>query len=233
MKPLRAARRLLNRYRGEARVDGIRLPLDYDVLSANMERTLAKGRYEWGEARYGSRVVSPGDIVLELGAGIGFVSSYIRRHSPAGRIICVEAHPQLIPYIKNVHAINEIRDTTVLHGVVQIEPKDTSVPFYCRRDFWASSLDAHTGPFDSVVKVPSLNFTELLATHEPNVLIMDIEGGELDLLSVGALGTVRAIVLRYTRTSTVSRALRIYSSVCGAWDSPRTRMVPDALCIHS
>ncbi len=80
---------LFNRHRGEARVDGIRLPIDRTVLSPKMEYTLAKGRYEYGEARQAARVISPGDTVLELGSGIGFVSSYLRRHTAAGTIICV------------------------------------------------------------------------------------------------------------------------------------------------
>ncbi len=132
---------------------------------------------------------------MELGAGIGFVSSYIRRHTAAARIICVEANPTLIPYINNVHRINDVRDTIVLNGVAQTAPRDTSVPFYCRRDFWASSLTPSTGPYDSVVDVPSLNFIELLDAYQPSVLIMDIEGGELALLALAELRHVKAIVM--------------------------------------
>ena len=98
-----------------------------------MEWTLAKGRYEWGEARFGARVIAHGDTVLELGAGIGFVSSYIRQHSAAARIVCVEANPQLIPYIEEVHRINDIQNTVVINGVAQIGPKVASVPFLSPR----------------------------------------------------------------------------------------------------
>ena len=195
MKPARAARMLFNRHRGEARVDGIRLPIDRTVLSPKMEYTLAKGRYEYGEARQAARVISPGDTVLELGSGIGFVSSYLRRHTAAGKIICVEANPELIPFIRRVHAINEIEDTVVLNGVAQVPPCSAAVPFYSRRDFWASSLDADSEPYEKIVKVPGLNFIELLETYRPNVLVMDIEGGELSLLATPELKHVRSIVM--------------------------------------
>jgi FkbM family methyltransferase len=199
MKPKRAVRLFFNRWRGEARVDGIRFPLDPDVISPNMERTLAKGRYEWGEARLGARVVSAGDTVLELGAGIGFVSSYLRRNTAAGKIVCVEANPRLIPYIENIHGINGIHDTVVLNGVVQVAPHPASMPFYCRRDFWASSLDATTGAYESVVDVPCLDLGKLLDTYKPSILIMDIEGGELALLATDELRHVRAIVVEVHR----------------------------------
>jgi FkbM family methyltransferase len=194
MKLKRTAKLHLNRWRGQARIDGIRLPLSPAIISPSMEWTLAKGRYEWGEAR----VIQPGDAVLELGAGIGFVSSYIRRNTGAGRIVCVEANPDLVPYIEKVHRLNGIENTVVLNGVAQVEVRSANVPFYCRKDFWASSMEA-TSPYERCVEVPSLNFATLLATHKPNVLIMDIEGGELALFSADALPHVQAIVLEVHR----------------------------------
>jgi len=195
MKLKRYAQLHINRWRGEARVDGIRLPLAPNVISANMEWTLAKGRYEWGEARMGARVVQPGDTVLELGSGLGFVSSYLRRNTTAGKIVCVEANPDLVPYIETVHAINDIGDALVMNGVAQIPPHGAHMPFYCRRDFWASSLDVETGIYERTVDVPCLELGALLEAHRPGVLIMDIEGGELPLLKIERLPHVRAIVL--------------------------------------
>jgi len=195
MKLKRHAQLHINRWRGEARVDGIRLPLAPHVISANMEWTLAKGRYEWGEARMGSRMVRPGDTVLELGSGLGFVSSYLRRNTSAGKIVCVEANPGLVPYIEKVHTLNGISHTLVVNGVAQIAPHTTHMPFYCRTDFWASSLDAGTGAYERAVDVPCLDLAEMLEAHRPDVLIMDIEGGELALLEIDRLPYVRAIVL--------------------------------------
>lgn len=195
MKLKRYAQLHINRWRGEARIDGIRLPLAPNVISANMEWTLAKGRYEWGEARMGARMVRPGDTVLELGSGLGFVSSYLRRTTTAGKIVCVEANPDLVPYIEAVHAINGIGNALVMNGVAQIPPHAAHVPFYCRGDFWASSLDAETGAYERAFDVPCLELGELLEAHRPDVLIMDIEGGELPLLEIERLPHVRAIVL--------------------------------------
>ena len=70
---------------------------------------------------------------------------------------------------------------------------------FCRRDFWASSLTGNSAPYESVVQVPALDFDELLETYKPNVLIMDIEGGELALFAIAELKHIRAIVLEVHR----------------------------------
>ena len=91
--------------------------------------------------------------------------------------------------------INRIAEATVLNGIVQSAPGDSLIPFYCRRDFWESSLTAESGPYTHIVDVPSLRFADVLEEHKPNVLIMDIEGGELPLLlGLKQMSHVRAIV---------------------------------------
>ncbi len=180
--------------RGEANVKGVRLPFDRKILSTDMRRRLAKGKYEASEVKASASVLQQGDVVLELGAGLGFVSSYLRKNTGAGRIICVEANPHLIPYIQRVHQLNDVGGVQVLHGIAQPMHGGTDAAFYCRKDFWASSLEPEP-PFESIVSVPCIPFTDLLTHHRPDLLVMDIEGGELQLLAVEALQGVRSIVL--------------------------------------
>jgi len=195
MNPVRFAKRAINRIRGEAVVNGITLPIDRSILSPQMELTLAAGRYERRERRLASRVIRDGDVVLELGAGLGFISSYLRKSTGAGKIVAVEANPRLIPYIRRVHAMNASSNIELLNGIVVPDhtgPKTFS--FFCRRDFWASSLKA-TPPFEVELEVETHVLPDLLAAHRPDVLVMDIEGGELELLSAKDLGTIRAAVI--------------------------------------
>jgi len=195
MNPLRTIKRSVNWLRGEAHVSGIVLPIDRSVLSPHMELTLAAGRYERRERALSARIVRPGDVVLELGAGLGFLSSYLRKFTGAGKIVCVEANPNLIPYINRVHAVNAIDRIELLNGVVLPRPDGAaSIPFYCRRDFWASSLDP-SSPFESVVSVGALSFPDILDRYRPDVLVMDIEGGEVELLTTPSAGSIRAAVI--------------------------------------
>src|SRR2546425_537784 len=56
------------------------------ILSPQVERTVSRGRYEQDEFRLIEQVLSPGDVVLEVGAGLGLVSAYCAKRlgsSPA------------------------------------------------------------------------------------------------------------------------------------------------------
>ena len=195
MNPIRLAKRTINRIRGEAVVSGVTLPIDRSILSPQMELTLAAGRYERRERKLASRIIRDGDVVLELGAGLGFISSYLRKSTGAGKIVAVEANPRLIPYIQRVHTMNASSNIEVLNGIVVPDnagPETFS--FYCRRDFWASSLRG-ASPFEVELQVRAHILPDLLTMHRPDVLVMDIEGGELELLSAKDLGTIRAAVI--------------------------------------
>lgn len=195
IRPLLMLKRTLNRLRGGADVSGVWLPIDRGILSPRMELSLAAGRYEARERAMATRVIQPGDVVLELGSGLGFISSYVRQCTGAGKIICVEANPRLIPYINNVHALNCVANVEVLNRVVvATESSPQTFPFYCRSDFWASSLSP-LSPYNRVVDVPAVPFAEILRTHRPDVLIMDIEGGEIDLMKTPSLGSIRTVVV--------------------------------------
>lgn len=195
MHPVRLVKRIVNRMQGSALVNGILLPIDRSILSPYMELTLAAGRYERRERELASRVIRNGDAVLELGAGLGFIGACLRRFTGAGKIVCIEANPQLIPYIRRVHSLNGIEGVEVLNGVVVHDREGpATIPFYCRRDFWASSLDG-TAPYERRVEVASLVLSDILDSHRPDVLVMDIEGGEFELMEARNLGTVRAMVV--------------------------------------
>lgn len=196
MSIVRKLRYQLNRARGYATVGGIKLPLDPAVISPRMARAFAKQTYEMREAAMARRVVEAGDIVLELGAGIGFISSFLRRHTTAGAIVSVEANPDLIGLIDATHRRNAIANVTVLMGIVapRAQPGQTAA-FYRRADFWASSLAPDPAPVVDTVEVPVLALPDVLARYRPAVLIMDIEGGELDLFEARDLAPVQKIML--------------------------------------
>lgn len=185
----------VNEWRGEARINGVRIPIDHRLMTRRILRALASSNYEKQETGLAMKVIGDGDVVLELGAGLGYISTLIRKRTRAGRIVCVEANPLLIPYIRNVHAINGVSEVDLLHGVADRGTNGGSVPFYCRAAFWSSSLD-DAEPYDSIVETPTMPLARLIDTHKPSVLIVDIEGGELDLLvGIEDLGSVQSTVL--------------------------------------
>lgn len=185
-----------NRLRGYAAIGSVHFPLDYSVISPPIEGALAKGSYERAEVEMACAIVRPGDVVLELGAGLGYVSASIRHKTAAGRIVCYEANPHLISYIKKLHAVSRATGIDVRHAVVLVSPSSASISFHLHKDIWAGSLpDFSDSTATLVVSVPTVRLHDVIAEVAPDVLVMDIEGAEIDILEADGLGSVRRMVV--------------------------------------
>ena len=201
LDPLRrAARRgsiLFNRWRGYGvSTLGIRVPLQSAVLSPVMEHHLAGGQNQALEVAAALAITLPGDTILELGAGLGVVSAAVRKHTLASRIVAFEPNPDLLQFIPLTHKLNGVTGVEVRHGVVKSDPKSPTVCFYQHRDVWMSSLLNTHPELMRKLEVPAYRLQELLDEIRPQILLMDIEGGELELME-GArnLGSVRSIAI--------------------------------------
>jgi FkbM family methyltransferase len=160
-----------------------------------MEFLLAGGAYEREEIAAVTKLLRDGDVVLELGGGLGYVSAYLRSMTKVGRIITYEANADLIPYIRDVHRINQVKEIEVRHGVVLSKPLSASLPFYVRADFWESSLYESDGAIARIAEVPAVSWRAVLDELKPSAAIIDIEGGELDLLEADTFGPIRRLIV--------------------------------------
>lgn len=173
---------------------GMRFPLDRSILPERIRRLLRQGTYEEKEAIAALKLIKAGDVVLELGGGIGFMSTLVGTKTPATSVHSFEANPNLVPYIQEVHAANEVTNAHVTHAV--LGEKDGSTSFYLRQNFLASSLDPEQGVSEgSEVEVPTRDVNAVIAELKPSVLICDIEGAEVDLLPKMNLTGLRAVVM--------------------------------------
>jgi FkbM family methyltransferase len=151
------------------------------AVSPHMRSVIENGAYEHQEIDYAMLVSDPNDVVLELGAGIGALSTCVASAENVKKIICVEANPHLIPLIKQTHALNKVNNSIVLHGVMQNEAMQETA-FYLYKDFWCGSLKKSPEAI-GVVNVPVYNFNAALRQYSPTFLIVDIEGGEYSLFN--------------------------------------------------
>ncbi|HID48960.1 MAG TPA: hypothetical protein EYP40_04980, partial [Chromatiales bacterium] len=55
-------------------VGGIQIPYDPRIISAGLRERMRLNRYESGEALKATLAVRDGDRVIELGAGVGYLS---------------------------------------------------------------------------------------------------------------------------------------------------------------
>ena len=191
------------------RVNGVRINPDNPALSPSMRARICSANYEVHEARCVTTLVEPEEIVLELGGGIGYISSLVWNTGRASQIVVVEANPDTIPVIQETHTLNNVK-ALVLNGVAMPDcGKESFIPFYVRSDFWASSLSPEPWGYSREVSVPCLDFKALLATHQPSLLICDIEGGEANLLgSIPCMPSVQKIVLELHQDVTGAEGIR-------------------------
>ncbi len=173
---------------------GVRIPFVPAIITPPIERPMRNNRYEGGECATLRRVLAPGDRVLELGAGLGLISTVAAGVPGVERIVSVEANPDLIPLIRETHRLNGVTKVDLRNAIVAPEAGEDA-PFYLRRHFWASSMEPDSFPFRKVVSVARLGLGELIAELDPTVIVCDIEGGELGLFDRADLARVRAVVL--------------------------------------
>jgi FkbM family methyltransferase len=175
---------------------GVKLPIDPSVMSEHLQEVIRAGHYEKGEAKHLTEIVEPGERVLELGGGIGFLSALIGLTGRAEKIAVVEANPALIPLIRMTHRLNGV-DAEVIHGAAVADLTATVLRFSIDVDFWASSLKPRKSKgVKSVIEVPAVALQTLLKIYRPTFMIVDVEGSEVDLLCGTAdLGSVKKLIV--------------------------------------
>ncbi|MCA0273640.1 MAG: FkbM family methyltransferase [Proteobacteria bacterium] len=175
-------------------MQGVRIPYIPSVITPRIERSIRNNRYERGERDQLVSMMGPDDRVLELGAGVGLISTVAARICGAGRVTSIEANPDLLPVIREVHRLNGVGEVDLRNGAATATAGEP-VQFYLRSDFWASSMEPESRPYARTVTVPRLGIGALLAEVQPTIIVCDIEGGELGLFDDADLSGVNHVII--------------------------------------
>ncbi|MBL9075032.1 FkbM family methyltransferase [Tabrizicola sp.] len=174
---------------------GLTLSLPEAALKGNLERALSSGRYEHHEADALLMHLRPGDRLLDLGAGLGFICALAARVLGEAAVFGVEAGPETVKLARRNLAANGFAGVKIVRGAV-VETGEGEVEFGQRPAFWASALKGPEGwPENAeVIRVPARPIGRLLERFRPTAICCDIEGGELELLAEPLRG-VRLVVV--------------------------------------
>lgn len=175
---------------------GMKIPKHPQITTGRIRGALKGDTYERKECDAVLRMVQEGDVVLELGGGIGYMSTLIATHKKVSAVHTFEGNPALIPYIHSVHAANEVSNVTVHNALLADGPGDP-VPFYVRKNFLGSSLDGSIDA-DSIVSTEMIeqrDINAVLGDLKPTVLVCDIEGAEAQLLPAADLSCLRVAIV--------------------------------------
>lgn len=181
-------------YEDVLEISGVKIPLAPKVITPRVEELMRSGGYGGGICRVIGKTLRAGDRVLELGAGIGLISSVVAQVEDLETVTAVEANPQLIPLITETFRLNGVSDVTLRNGVV-VASHQKRTPFYLREDFATSSLAVDAQATTKRKHLPCFNIGELIEETNPTVIICDIVGGELGLFEGVDLSAVRSLLL--------------------------------------
>lgn len=178
-----------------------RFYLDPENDAEVIRRGFARGWYERAEVVAAQATIRPSDRVVELGAGMGIVTCALARIVGDAAVLSFEPNPEIAERARMNFALNgrniELREKICRPAACSTEP----VRFRLADVFWASRIEDE-GAEGRPVEVEVEALEPVLAAHGATVLMMDIEGGELEILRHADLGGLRAIVFE-THESTV------------------------------
>jgi FkbM family methyltransferase len=171
-------------------IQGIKIEVDHDRFPKSIVRALYRERYEDREAELVRQTLRRGDRVLEIGAGIGFISLICAQRCGADAVLSYEANPDNERFILRNFALNNLfpqfrsRAVSVAKGeaVLFVEP-----------NFLSTGLISRGNGTKTAVQCDAI--ADVIWEFRPNCIVMDVEGAEIDLLPAAPLDGVTKIIL--------------------------------------
>ena len=176
----------------------LKVPLTREGMNSEIILAMKGGIDGYPEILGLKRALCGGDRVLELGSGLGIITALAGRAvAPDGKVLSFEANLAMISKTQKFladHGISnvELRRSALVPKAEKGETRD----FYLTRSFASSSLLSNKTTKDhGVISVPAVQLNDVVAEFKPNVLVCDIEGGELELIPALDASRLRAVLM--------------------------------------
>ena len=173
-------------------VDGIRMRIDPLMSDFNI-RKLASGRHTVHERSLLSRHLRDEDRVLELGGGIGMVAIHCARRLGPGRVLSYEGNPRMEPLIRENYALNGVEPDL---RMAVLGEREGSVTFYVAERFSHSAMTDNSGQ-GTAITVPMEPYEDARRDFKPTVLVVDIQGAEIEFFRYASLEGVRMVLVEF------------------------------------
>ena len=153
----------------------IRIP-DNRYFTVKTLKTIREGFYERQKIKNACAIIEKNDRVFELRAAFGITSAIIAKTCQPEAVLAFERNPAFIEPIKDIIRVNGLEESITVRNETIID-KD-----------------------HAVYNAPLTPFKDVIQSFQPTVLIIDIEGAELDLLHNENISSLRAIIIKLHRT---------------------------------
>lgn len=171
-------------------ISGIKMEVDRRRLPPEVVRALYKERYEDREAALVRDVLVPGDRVLEIGAGLGFISLLCAKRCGADSVLCYEANPENEALIRRNFELNDLRPQ-LRNRAISVSSDEREL--FVDSNILSTSLIDRGDGVRRVVKCDAI--ADVIREFRPNCLVMDVEGAEIDLLPAAPLGGITKVIV--------------------------------------
>jgi FkbM family methyltransferase len=155
------------------------------------------GTYELPTQRVFKSLIKPGDVIFDVGAMVGFFTLLSSRLTgPQGRVVAFEPLPRNLTYLDRHLDLNDVPNVTVVRAAVYSSGGEVA---FTPADLPSMGRISEEGS----LTVRSVRLDDLVSKGQiapPNLIKMDIEGGEVEALS-GAkdvLGSARPSIVLST-----------------------------------
>jgi len=170
-------------------LEGIKLAVRDDFWRSR--EPLYSEKYERSELAILKDKLVADDRVMELGTGLGLLSSFCAKRIGSSRVFTYEANPALEDYIRQNYKLNDVNPHLELCLLAK-EPGERS--FYRGKNFYSSST-VRRYDSDTEIRVPVKSFNAEIRRIDPTFLIVDIEGGEVELFEFADLYNVKKLLI--------------------------------------
>jgi hypothetical protein len=164
------------------------------------------------QAKLLDELIQNSEVILEIGSGSGFISTYCAMNPHAKQVFCVRDNPNIVEEIKLTHRINHV-NVTVLNemlGNVNDGPK-----LYERSDLWASRDDSFLG---TTIEVQTQSWQSRLDQVRPTMLIIEIKGEDGLIFEDLDLAGVKKIMVALHQSTMARRWLKQLFDILSAKD---------------
>jgi FkbM family methyltransferase len=168
-------------------------------VSALVQDRVTKGHYEVAECRMCEKILEANEVVVELGSGLGLISTTVMKTGRAKEIHCFEADQRLIHLIQATHKKNGVKNSFLYNAAVTGDRDALNkgeMTFHLRENFWGNSTNPNVGKTpEFAVQVKTRSLKSIMMSVKPTIIIADIEGAELGLFTDVDLTGVKRILL--------------------------------------
>jgi FkbM family methyltransferase len=189
-KAFRGAMRMSRRV-PTVEIGSVHIPVK-DEFSSKIHADLCFGHYEASEVRMVSGKIKADDVVLEFGGGLGLVSTLCAKRIGSERVYCYEANPAMIPVIQDTCKANGV-SPSLSQGL--LGTADGVAELFVGEHFYAASGVSSSSSAAKKIQVPSFAINTVIRRLHPTFLIMDIDGGELELAPAMDFSGIRKVII--------------------------------------